>query len=137
MRSSGFSTGLEGESGRLAVVVFSDGLDRYSTAPASRVVERARQSQALIYPITLGRNRPPLAAELAVVSGGRSFLIRDARALDDTFTTIARELRYQYWLGYAPMKPGRSGAHEWRSIRVRVKGRSDLRVRARDGYTAG
>jgi Ca-activated chloride channel family protein len=128
---------LEGESGRLAVVVFSDGVDRYSTAPASRVVERARQSQALIYPITLGRNRPPLAAELAVVSGGRSFLIRDARALDETFTTIARELRYQYLLGYAPMKPGRSGAHEWRSIRVRVKGRSDLRVRARDGYTTG
>ena len=44
-----------------------------------------------------------------MVSGGRSFLIRDARALDETFTTIARELRYQYLLGYAPMKPGRSG----------------------------
>ncbi len=128
---------LEGESGRRAVVLFSDGVDRYSTASASRVVERARQSQALIYPITIGRNRPPLAAELAVVSGGRSFLIRDARALDETFTTIARELRYQYLLGYAPMKPARPGAREWRSIRVKVKGRSDLRVRARDGYTAG
>ena len=68
-----------------------------------------------------GENRPPLAAELAVVSGGRSFLIRDARALDETFTTIARELRYQYLLGYTPMKPGRSGAPEWRSIRVAVK----------------
>ena len=128
---------LEGEQGRLAVVVFSDGVDRYSDASASRVVERARQSQALIYPITIGRNRPPLAAELAVVSGGRSFLIRDARALDETFTTIARELRYQYLLGYVPMKPGRPGAREWRSIRVKVKGRSDLRVRARDGYTTG
>jgi Ca-activated chloride channel family protein len=121
----------------LAVIVFSDGIDRYSAAPASRVVERARQSQALIYPITLGRERPPLAAELAVVSGGRSFLIRDARGLDDTFTSIARELRYQYLLGYTPMKPGHAGSPEWRSIRVRVKGRSDLRVRARDGYWAG
>ena len=128
---------LEGEPGRLAVVVFSDGVDRYSNAPASRVIERARRSQALIYPITLGKNRPPLAAELAVVSGGRSFLIRDARSLDETFTTIARELRYQYLLGYAPMKPSESGEHNWRSIRVTVKGRSDLRVRARDGYTAG
>jgi len=128
---------LEDEPGRLAVVIFSDGVDRYSNAPASRVIERARQSQALIYPITLGKNRPPLAAELAVVSGGRSFLIRDARALDETFATIARELRYQYLLGYAPMKPGESGAQRWRSIRVTVKGRSDLRVRARDGYTAG
>jgi Ca-activated chloride channel family protein len=128
---------LEGESGRLAVVFFSDGVDRYSTAPASRVVERARQSQALIYPITLARNRPPLAAELAVVSGGRSFLIRDARALDETFENIARELRFQYLLGYTPMKVAQPGAREWRSIRVTVKGRSGLRVRARDGYTAG
>jgi Ca-activated chloride channel family protein len=128
---------LEGEPGRLAVVVFSDGVDRYSAATASQVVERARQSQALIYPITLGRDRPPLAAELAVVSGGRSFLIRDARALDETFTTIARELRYQYLLGYTPARPGHSGAREWRSIRVRVKGRTDVRVRARDGYTTG
>ena len=128
---------LEGEPGRLAVVVFSDGVDRYSAASASQVVERARQSQALIYPITFGRDRPPLAAELAVVSGGRSFLIRDARALDETFTTIARELRYQYLLGYTPSRPGHSGAREWRSIRVRVKGRTDVRVRARDGYTTG
>jgi Ca-activated chloride channel homolog len=128
---------LEGEPGRLAVVVFSDGVDRYSAATAAQVVERARQSQALIYPITLGRDRPPLAAELAVVSGGRSFLIRDARALDETFTTIARELRYQYLLGYTPARPGHSGAREWRSIRVRVKGRTDVRVRARDGYTTG
>lgn len=128
---------LEGEAGRLAVIVFSDGIDRYSNAPASRVIERARQSQALIYAITLGRNRPPLAAELAVVSGGRSFLIKDARALDETFTTIAQELRYQYLLGYTPMKPGQPGAHDWRSIHVTVKGRSGVRVRARDGYTAG
>ena len=82
-------------------------------------------------------NEPPLAAELAVVSGGRSFLIRDARALDETFATIARELRYQYLLGYTPARPGHSGAREWRSIRVRVKGRNDVRVRARDGYTTG
>ncbi len=128
---------LEDEPGRLALIVFSDGIDRYSTAPASRVIERARQSQALVYPITLGRNRPPLAAELAVVSGGRSFLIKDARALDETFTAIAQELRYQYLLGYAPMKPGQPGAHDWRSIHVTVKGRSDVRIRARDGYTAG
>jgi Ca-activated chloride channel family protein len=128
---------LDAEKGRLAVVVFSDGEDRYSAATAAQVVARARQSQALIYPITLGRSHPPLAAELAVVSGGRSFLIRDARALDETFASIARELRYQYLLGYAPMNPGRRGVREWRSIRVRVKGRTDLRVRARDGYTTG
>jgi Ca-activated chloride channel homolog len=125
---------LEGEPGRLALIVFSDGVDRYSSAPAARVVERARRSRALIYPITLGRTRPPLAAELAVVTGGRSFLLRNARALDETFGAIARELRYQYLIGYAPDDQSRPGAGQWRSIRVRVKNRPSLRVRARDGY---
>jgi Ca-activated chloride channel family protein len=115
------------------LIVFSDGVDRYSSAPAARVVERARRSQALIYPITLGKTRPPLAAELAVVSGGRSFLLGNARALDETFASIARELRYQYLIGYAPAD-SRPGDRQWRSIRVRVHDRPGLRVRARDGY---
>jgi len=126
---------LDDEQGRLALVVFSDGVDRYSVAPASAVVERARRSQALIYPITIGRTRSPLAAELAVATGGRSFLVRDARALDDTFATIATELRHQYLIGYVPSTPARPADRAWRSIRVRVRDRPDLRVRARDGYT--
>jgi Ca-activated chloride channel family protein len=126
---------LEGEQGRLALVVFSDGIDRYSSASEAEVVERARQTPALIYPITLGRTPPPLAAELAVVSGGRSFLLRDARALDATFGSIVRELRDQYLIGYSPSRPARPGAAEWRSIRVSIKGQPAFKVRARDGYT--
>ena len=85
---------LEPEPGRQAIVVFSDGVDRYSGARAADVVERARRSNALIYPITFGRVRPPLLAELAVLTGGRSFLLRDARDLEKTLETVARELRY-------------------------------------------
>jgi len=128
---------LDGEKGRLAFVVFSDGIDRYSNATAARVVERARGSQALVYPITLGRTAPPLAAELAAVTGGRSFLLRDARTLGDTLSTIARELRFQYLIGYAPSGQVKSGAAQWRSIRVRVPGKPGLKVRARDGYMGG
>jgi len=128
---------LEPEQGRQALVVFSDGVDRYSRASSADVLERARRSQALIYPITLGRNRPPSAAELAVLTGGRSFLLRDARELERTLATIARELRYQYLLGYTPATPVRQGAREWRSIRVRVTNpQRGFRVRARDGYTS-
>src|SRR5262245_28645489 len=46
---------LEGEPGRQALVVFSDGTDRYSHASAADVVDRARRSHALIYPITFGK----------------------------------------------------------------------------------
>lgn len=128
---------LEPETGRQALIVFSDGSDRYSQATAAEVVARARRSQALIYPIAIGRQRPALLAELAVLTGGRSFLIRDARALEDTLRTIARELRSQYLLGYTPSEPIVRGEGEWRSIRVALKQqRPGWRVRARDGYVA-
>jgi Ca-activated chloride channel family protein len=128
---------LEPEKGRQALVVFSDGADRYSQATSGQVLARARRSQALVYPITIGRARVPAAVELATLTGGRSFLLRDVKELERTLTTIARELRYQYLIGYVPNAPPRPGVHEWRSIRVTLKNPANgLRVRARDGYTA-
>ena len=127
---------LEPETGRQALVLFSDGNDRYSGATEADIVTRARRSNALIYPITIGKQRPAFLAELAVLTGGRSFLLKDATELEKTLSTIARELRYQYLLGYAPSEPIKEGTHEWRPIRVMLTGNHPgLRVRARDGYT--
>jgi Ca-activated chloride channel family protein len=127
---------LESEPGRQALVLFSDGSDRYSRATEAEVIARARRSNALIYPIAFGKQRPALLAELAVLTGGRSFLLKDATDLEKTLATIAKELRYQYLLGYAPTDPIEEGVHEWRSIRVTLKNRRPgLHVRARDGYT--
>ena len=127
---------LEPEPGRQAIVLFSDGNDRYSRATEAEVIARARRSNALIYPIAFGKLRPPLLAELAVLTGGRSFLLKDATGLEKTLAIIARELRYQYLLGYAPAAPIEQGVREWRSIRVALKNpRPGLHVRARDGYT--
>jgi Ca-activated chloride channel family protein len=84
--------------------------------------------------VVIGQRRPAVIAELAVVSGGRSFQIRNVRELAPTLQTIARELRSQYLLGYTPVE-ATPGAREWRSIRVGVKSsRPGIRVRARDGY---
>jgi Ca-activated chloride channel family protein len=128
---------LEPEKGRQALIVFSDGADRYSEATSGQVLARARRSQALVYPITMGKTRVPASVELATLTGGRSFLLRDAKELDRTLTTIARELRYQYLIGYVPSAPQKPGMHEWRAIRVTLKNPTNgLRVRARDGYTA-
>jgi Ca-activated chloride channel family protein len=126
---------LESEPGRQAIVVFSDGADRYSEHTAAEVMARARRSNALIYPIALGKVRPALLSELAVLTGGRSFQLRDARELEKTLATVARELRYQYLLGYTPAKSIQRGEREWRSITVKASStRPGLRVRARDGY---
>lgn len=124
------------ERGRQALVIFSDGVDRYSTATAAQVVARARRSTALIYPIAFGKTRPALLTELAALTGGRSFLLKDARGLDAALTSIAAELRHQYLLGYVPSRPIAKDTAEWRSIHVALKNRPDARVRARDGYLA-
>ena len=127
---------VEPEPGRQALIVFSDGSDRYSKATAADVLERARRSTSLIYPIAIGKTRPPLLTELAAVSGGRSFQLKDASQLEVTLGLIARELRHQYLIGYTPSNPIVAGRSEWRSIRVNLRNtRPGIRIRARDGYT--
>ena len=119
--------------GRRALVLLSDGDDRYSQASGADALERARRSDVMIFPVALGSSRPPLFAELATITGGRSYHARDGAALTDTLRSIARELRQQYLLRYTPSRPPVAGTNEWRSITVTVK-RPDAQVRARDGY---
>ena len=124
---------IQSAKGRRALVVLSDGSDRYSKASAADALNRARQSDVMVYPVTIGQTAPPMFAELATVTGGRSFHPRDAKALDIAMRTIANELRHQYLLGYTPSRPIVAGEERWRTITVNVS-RTDVRVRARDGY---
>jgi Ca-activated chloride channel family protein len=118
--------------GRRALVLLSDGTDRYSDTRAADLVEQARRRDVLIYPVALGSARPPLFAELAAATGGRSFHAREPRELASTMATIAQELRFQYLLGYVPTR-GVSPEPAWHAIEVTVS-RPEVRVRARDGY---
>lgn len=127
--------GMQDAKGRRALILLSDGDDRFSTASAADALARARRSDVLIYPVALGRTRPSLFAELAALTGGRSFHVRDPKQLQDTLRGVARELRYQYLLGYSPIRPIVAGQQEWRSITVTVNV-AGVRVRARDGYLA-
>ena len=119
--------------GRRALILLSDGDDRYSKTTADQTLERARAADVLIYPLALGRTRPQAFAELATLTGGRSFHVRDARQLPETLQAIITELRNQYLIGYSPTKSPVAGSNEWRSIAVTVA-RPDVTVRARDGY---
>ena len=120
-------------SGRRALVLFSDSTDRYSRAGASAVLDHARRADVMVYPIGLGRARSALFAELAVLTGGRSFQAQDRDEVTTVARTIARELRNQYLIGYSPSRPHAEGVGEWRSISVEVRA-PGARVRARDGY---
>jgi Ca-activated chloride channel family protein len=118
--------------GRRALVLLSDGTDRYSETTAAALVDQVRRRDVLVYPVAIGPARPAMFAELATASGGRSSLVNDPRELSFTLTSIARELRSQYLIGYVPARPKREQP-AWHSIDL-VVNRPAVVVRARDGY---
>jgi Ca-activated chloride channel family protein len=119
--------------GRRALVLISDGTDRFSETTATDLVGRARNHDVLVYPVAIGAARPPVFAELASATGGRSFFVREPAAVIATMGQIAKELRFQYLLGYVPSRE-RASDPSWHAIDVRVA-RQDVRVRAREGYS--
>jgi Ca-activated chloride channel homolog len=127
--------------GRRALLLISDGVDRGSDLTATQLIQRARGSGVLVYPVAIGGTRPAIFAELASVTGGRALFIQDAQKLESELVQLARELRFQYLLGYAPAESGAAAAESrgdhraprWHAIQVAVS-RPGVTVRARDGY---
>ena len=53
-----------------------------------------------------------------------------------TFEEIAENIRRGYSIGYVPANSNHDGGFRRVHVRVRVPGRNNLTVRARDGYMA-
>jgi Ca-activated chloride channel family protein len=121
---------IQSAKGRRALLLLSDGTDRYSGTTAADLMQQVRQRDVLIYPIAIGSAQPGIFAELATATGGRSFRATQPIEFTRIANAIARELRFQYLLGYVP---ARSASTAWHAIDVEVT-RPDLRVRAREGY---
>jgi Ca-activated chloride channel family protein len=138
--------------GRRALLLLSDGVDRFSRTTAAEVVTHIRTRDVLVFPVTLGARTPPLFTEAAAVTGGRAVNVRDPSQLSATLQTLLAELGAQYLLGYAPARrdpqplapqagtgvPSPSSgasAPVWRSVRVTVR-LPGLIARTRQGYWA-
>lgn len=72
--------------------------------------------------------------QLAIRTGGRTFVADTLTNLSGAFAKIASELREFYSLGYYPSDEGRPG--KVRRIKVKVA-RPDTAVKARDSYVVG
>jgi Ca-activated chloride channel family protein len=126
------------QTGRRAVVMFTDGEDRNSHIPIAAAERRVESSDSLLYLIGLGQAaRVPALRQVlerfARVSGGRVFFADTADQLDDPFAQIVEELSNQYLIGYEPKDDRKDGT--WRAIRVEVDN-PEYHVRARQGYRA-
>jgi Ca-activated chloride channel family protein len=123
------------QTGRRALVVFTDGEDLNSHTPLEVAERRLEASDVTLYPI--GQGRAPKMQQLRTVleqlarkSGGRAFF-KNLDQLDDVFLAIVDELSNQYLLGFVPKIGARDG--RWRALRVEVPKR-DVRIRTRQGY---
>jgi len=131
----------KGAHARRVLVVISDGGDNASTIRLERILQRAGQSDVVIYAMALfdtqtGERNPGVLKQFAAVTGGESFFPDNARQATETLERIAEDIRRVYTIGYVPTNTARDG--KVRKIRVVLndeKGKK-RRVRARSSYVA-
>ena len=130
-----------GSRDKKVLIVVSDGGDNASARSLSQVMKLAEQSSAVIYTIGLfdledpDRN-PGVLKHLARATGGEAFLPDQLSEVAPICERIARDIRHQYTIGYAPVNPTPDGAYRAIRVTARVKGH-DLSVRTRTGYRPG
>jgi len=126
------------ETGRRALVLFSDGEDTTSHITLAAAEKRLKMSDATVYTIAEGRathleQLRGILERIARTSGGRAFATEDMDRLSQAFDEILEDLSNQYLLVYTSPSP-RDGA--WHRIRVQIVNPGDYKVRAREGYLA-
>ena len=125
------------QTGRKALIVFTDGEDQGSHATINDVERRLQSSDVTLYMIGQGRGvtMEPLKKimeRLSVPTGGRALFTDSIDELHTAFADLLDELSNQYLLGYQSSNTKRDDA--WRKIKVDVDGHRE--VRARQGYRA-
>jgi Ca-activated chloride channel family protein len=132
----------KGKNHKKVLLVVTDGNDNASTVGLERLVNRARQSEVLIYAIGLldeEERREAKAAKRALnaltqESGGLAFYPKGVTEVDAIALQVAHEIRNQYTIAYSPLNDARDGS--FRQIKVMVNGPGHPQVRTRTGYYA-
>jgi len=128
-----------GTANRKALIVISDGRDNASQISFQNILKRAQASNAQIY--TLGVFDDMFSGEdsavlkrLAKVTGGQAYFPDSPSQLMGICQQIARNLRYQYTLGYHPRTTNPEGMYHVIRVTASATGNGRLRVATRAGY---
>jgi len=130
----GLSKLKSGQNPKKALLLITDGEDNHSRYSRREIRQVARESDAQIYVLDLGR---ALVGDLAEMTGGHSYHT-NVNDLEETCEKIALEMKNQYVIGYESTNRNKDG--KFRKLRVKVTppaGMNRLTVRARDGYYGG
>ena len=120
-----------------ALIVFSDGEDNLSRHDLEDVTATAESSGIAIYSISSHKHQlhtdgDGVLHELAVATGGRSFVAANPSELEAALATIQDELRSSYLLYYRMQ--GQSVARKFRSIKLVPTDQRGPNLRSRAGY---
>jgi len=133
----------KGKKAKKVLLVVTDGDDTASadTNTMEKLLTKAQRSEILIFAIGILNEEDRRAAKraqrsmdlLTKQSGGIAHFPKDVEDVGAIALQIAKEIRSQYILAYAPTKPD-DGAY--RQLKVTVKGPGNPQVRTRTGYYA-
>jgi len=124
---------------REVIVLLTDGENTEGRMEFDVVLDQARRSGVLVYPVVLPpydapSSGPPWSmTQLALDTGGTVVAASGGDDLTAIYEQIASDLRNLYRVGYVPSPLARDGA--WHHVQVRAVGR-DIVLRTRSGYFA-
>jgi Ca-activated chloride channel family protein len=140
------STGLDhlklGRHDKKVLIIISDGGDNASSHNnLKQVMSQVVASNAVVYTIGLfdetDRDRNPnLLKQLARATGGEFFQPETIADVVPICAHIARDIRSQYTIAYAPTNRMEDGAFRNVQVRAKAQGQDRLIVRTRTGYYA-
>ena len=131
----------KGNRDKKVLIVVSDGGDNASKHSLAQIKAMAGQSDAIIYTIDisvvedLDRN-PDALKQLAKDTGGEAFLPESMGDVLPICERIARDIRNQYTLSYAPTNRKQDGTYRVIQVKAGAPGRGRVFVRTRAGYCA-
>jgi VWFA-related protein len=124
------------------LLVITDGNDNASSTTLEKIVNRANQSDVVIYAIGLFADEDKRDAskarralhELTTTTGGMAYYPKDVAEVQALAVEIARDIRNQYTIAYSPKIQELDG--KYRQIKVTVDAPGKPMVRTRSGYYA-
>ena len=132
----------KGKHMKKVMLVITDGNDNTSGITLERLVQKAHQSEVLLYFIALLSEEDKREAKkakraidaLAKASGGTALYPADLHEVENMALSVATEIRNQYIIAYTPSNQTLDGS--FRNIKVDARGPGRPIVRTRTGYYA-
>ncbi len=131
-----------GKKDKKVMLVITDGNDNLSSISLERLVQKAHDSEILVYGIGILSSEEKREAKkakrameaLATASGGAVYYPNDLAEVEKLARDVAHEIRNQYVLVYSPTNQALDGS--FRQIKVAVTGANRPVARTRSGYYA-